>query len=361
MIGLVDFDLQQSTSTSLLVPNLEIMKLATYYQNDKNTFCRLIDLNETELSSYEKIYFFSETSEDIRIPEQFLRAHNVIYGGTAFTKGVYIPFKDDLIDFTIARPNIYKEFLKNKYQDGIKAKVISHVLDDAYYRMYAGDQRLPIPPIRRTKRIFIYDRDFLHGDWQEIIQQISERKPSSIVPIHPILCHTVTDFLKLRAEPKISRNSTIILDLNIPLDEIHYLLKKYKKIFLAEITPSSSICLSLGGSFNSSFQYFKDFIYKMNLLYSLWCHDIPIKLIYIKPELGYIDALSDLSQFTVNWTNSPTHNNKTLYDRMHFRAPKQTIENIKQQYELLLKFHPQSKILFLQNYDELKQRGYWRL
>ena len=46
MIGLVDFDLQTSTSTSLLIPNLEIMKLATYYKKEENTFCRLIGLNK---------------------------------------------------------------------------------------------------------------------------------------------------------------------------------------------------------------------------------------------------------------------------------------------------------------------------
>jgi len=44
MIGLVDFDFYSSTSTTKLIPNIEIMKLATYYKTEKNLFCRLIDL-----------------------------------------------------------------------------------------------------------------------------------------------------------------------------------------------------------------------------------------------------------------------------------------------------------------------------
>lgn len=87
------------------------MKLATYYRLEENTFCRLISLKEKELDSYEKIYFFSESAQPPVIPEAFLRANNVIYGGTGFTNN-YIPFENQLIDYTIPKPSIYKEFLK---------------------------------------------------------------------------------------------------------------------------------------------------------------------------------------------------------------------------------------------------------
>ena len=68
MIGLVDYDLQTSTSTSLLIPNLEIMKLATYYRIEENHFCRLLTLEEQELGSYDKIYFFSELAKHPTVP-----------------------------------------------------------------------------------------------------------------------------------------------------------------------------------------------------------------------------------------------------------------------------------------------------
>ena len=61
MIGLLDYDWCSSKSTTSLIPNLEIMKLATYYKIEENKYCRLLDLNEESLDSYNKIYFFSES------------------------------------------------------------------------------------------------------------------------------------------------------------------------------------------------------------------------------------------------------------------------------------------------------------
>ena len=138
MIGLVDYDFYSSTSVTKLIPNIEIMKLATYYKAEKNTFCRLIDLGEEELTIYDKIYFFSESEKPIEVHSAFKKADNIIFGGTSFTKQ-YLPFEDEIIDYTIPRPIIYKEILKKKYADGIKSNIISHTLDDSYYRMFAGN------------------------------------------------------------------------------------------------------------------------------------------------------------------------------------------------------------------------------
>ena len=115
MIGLVDLQLQSWDKLQLCPPNLEIMKLATYYQTEENKFCRLINLDEKEFGGYEKVYIFSESKQFITVPEAFKRAPNVVYGGTAFTNGKYVPFENDLIDYTLARPYIYKNFLKEKY------------------------------------------------------------------------------------------------------------------------------------------------------------------------------------------------------------------------------------------------------
>lgn len=106
MIGLVDLNFQTAEST-LPPPNLEIMKLAEYYKREENMFCRIINLDETELSGYERIYVFSENDGCITVPEAFRRASNIIYGGSAFTNKIYVPFENELIDYTIPRANIY--------------------------------------------------------------------------------------------------------------------------------------------------------------------------------------------------------------------------------------------------------------
>ena len=360
MIGLVDYDWLQSSKTKILVPNLEIMKLATYYRREENTFCRLLDLNDNDLSVYEKIYFFSEADEPPQIPQNFLSAKNVIYGGTAFTKGEYIPFTNAIIDYTIANPFIYKEFLKQKYQDGIKAKVISHVLDDSYYRMFAGAEKLPIPPIVSKKRLFLYDRNIFANGWSNIIDEISARKPSQIIPIHPAICKKISDYFTFR-EKKFCRTAEIILDINIPLEETWYMLKKYKKMFLADLTESSAVYLILGDSFPSSFQYFNDFIYKLNLLYSFWSAGIPIKIKYKAPDIGYQNPLINLEQLIENWACGETKNLKSINDRIHFRINKDKQKIIQEEKDLLIKFYPSAKDLFMQNFNDLKSRGRWNI
>ncbi len=359
MIGLVDYDIQNFSTSKFIVPNLEIMKLATYYKTEENLFCRLLSLKEEDLSGYEKIYFLSESHEVPQVPEQFLRSPVVEYGGTAFTNGKYLPFKNSLIDFTLPRPAIYKEYLKGKYDDGIKAKVIANVLDSSYYRCYAGDERLPIPPVLSNKKVILYDRDFFYPNWREILQEISQRKPSSIVRIHPIICKKLSDFFEIRNYPKLARSNNIIFDLDIPLNEVYYMVNKYKNYLKADITPYSNVYIQLGGNFATNFQYFKDFIYKMNLLYCLWSTDIPIKILYEPPFIGYKNPLANLSIRVERWADVTRKDNfpLTLNDRLNTKKKNPAID----EQNLLLKFYPTAKDLFNQSHESIIKGGRWRI
>ena len=359
MIGLVDYDLQTSASTNLTPPNIEIMKLARYYRVEENVFCRLINLDEEELTSYDKIYFFSESEIPIMVPDNFKKVSNVIYGGIAFTEN-YKPFENSIIDFTTPSPNIYKDFLKKKYFEGIQSKVIEHILDDSYYRNYAGTERLPIPPIHSKKPVYLYDKDFFYPDWKETLTEIAARKPTSIIRIHPIICKKITDYFEVRNQPKFCRENVIYLELDIPLSEVNYLLQKYYKLLLADITPSSNIFITLGGTFQTTFQYYKDYIYKINLLYALWSKKIPIKIKYIIPKIWATNPIQHLSLLTEKWTCGKTKEDKTLTDRMTFKDKKK-ISIERQERNLLLKFFPEARDLFDQNYTELAKRGIWRL
>lgn len=361
MIGLVDYDLQTTKNSELVPPNLEIMKLATYYRGEENTFCRLVGLEETELSCYDKIYFFSEADEMPKIPYPFLRTDNVLFGGTAFTNGKYVPFKNDIIDFTIPRPAIYKEFLKDKYRDGIKTKVIEHILDDSYYRLYAGDSKLPIPPVKKGKRFFIYDSEFFYPDWEATIKKIIERSPSSINFIHPIVCHTLAQYFALRQQPKIARTNKIILDTNIPLDDVNYMLNKYKNLFLADIFPTSNICIPLGGSYLSTLQYYIDLKYKLNLLFSFWSKGIEMKISYVKPKLGFTNPIQELELLIEKWTYSKSKAEKSINKRIRKPKKKDDIVIEARQRDRFLQFHPNCKDLFDQTYNKLSQGGYWHL
>ena len=356
MIGLLDLDLQTSTSIFLCPPNLEIMKLATYYRYEENLFCNLISLSDTVLEGYETIYCFSEAYQP-KIPDILKKQSNVIYGGTGFTNGVYKPFENEIIDYTLPKTWIYKNFLKQKYDDGIKTKVINSILDSTYYRCYAGNNKLPMPPIYPRKKLYIYDTEFFKEGWEDIIQQADDRKVSGIHFIHPIFCKTLTQYFKLREYTKVMRSNIIILDTNIPLIDVSYMLRKYKNYFLADITTSSNVFLPLGGTLQTNLQYYNDLIYKLNLLYSFWAQGIPMKFKYIPPTIGVSTNIANLLTEITHWSQLK-HMEHTINDKIIRKTFKSAAEEEK---AILLKFHPEAKDLFTQSYADLSKRGVWRI
>ena len=358
MIGLVDLMLQSWQKPTLCPPNLEIMKLATYYQQEENTFCRLINLDETELGGYETIYVFSESREFVTVPEAFKRAPNVIYGGTAFTNGKYIPFENKLIDYTLAKPRIYANFLKEKYEAGLIEKEINHFLDNSYYRWHAGKETLP--SVQKRHRVYIYDIDFFQEGWHDIIDKILDRNPSSINFIHPAHYTKISDFLEVRENMLIARGNDAYLDLNIPLSETPALMKHYKNRLLAVINPSAQVYLSLGGSFHYKTEYFKDIMYKLNLLYVFWSCKIPMKIKYEEPAIGCYDPFKNLSKLIATWTQRGTCQSKTILDRIPKDKGLTDVRPEREEIRLLLARYPSAETLFRQTVETTQKGGLWK-
>ena len=112
--------------------------------------------------------------------------------------------------------------------------------------------------------------------------------------------------------------------------------------------------LPLGGTLKSNELYYKDFIYKMNLLYSFWSKNIPIKIKYIQPSKGTYNPLEKISQKVENWANlsTPVKKKNTLMDR---------IKKEMEEYDNLIKLHSSAADLFNQSFDDLKERRLWRI
>ena len=360
MIGLVDLQLQSWDKSQLCPPNLEIMKLATYYQTEENKFCRLINLDETEFSGYEKIYVFSESKDFITVPEALRRAPNVIYGGTAFTNGVYVPFENKLIDYTLARPRIYTAFLKDKRAAGLPDKEIERILDNSYYRWHAGTEVLPLPPVQKRKRLYVYDTDFFQEGWHNIMNKIIERKPTSIYFIHPMKYRKISDFLEVRENALVAKTRDAILDLNIPLKETPILMKHYKNRLLAVINQSSQVFITLGGSFHYQSDYLKDIIYKLNLLYVFWSCNIPLKIKYEEPTLGCYNPISDISKLISTWSQGETCNYKSIIDRIPKDKKLTEVRPEREQVRKILERYPSSETLFRQTTETAKKGGFWK-
>lgn len=358
IIGLVDYDLlTKTTQTKLYIPNLEIMKAATYYRKEEGQFCRLVSLEEKTLDSYDKIFFFSE-QDKINVPANFRRAKNVVFGGSCFTRNhLYTPFENEIIDYTIPRTFLYKDFLNDQYSKGIRTKDINAFLDNAYYRMYAGKNKLPYPVVQKRKKVFIFDRQFFYPDWKEILTELADRSPCGIYRIHPITCSTLTQFFELRNFPKFGRVNEIILDLNIPLSELRVLFSKFEERFLADINDSSNVFFPFGGSRDGKCAYFQDLEYTLNLLYSFWAKGILLKLKYNQTGLGIYNPIEELFLLAENWASlsTPAKKRTTLKSRMKKGSAEM------EQYNEFITYLPHSKDLFEQTFDDLKQRRFWRV
>ena len=157
----------------------------------------------------------------------------------------------------------------------------------------------------------------------------------------------------MRNMNKIARTNKIILDINVPVEEIPYLFKEYKNLFLADITKNNFVYLKIGGTFKTNFQYYKDLIYKLNLLYYFWSYNIPIKIKYYEPHIGANCNIINLLQAIDKWARG-TNKKVSINDRI---KKKPAYEEEK----LLLKFYPFAADLFKQNYDDLSKRGFWKL
>lgn len=364
MIGLLDYDWcsNSSTSTNRLIPNIEVMKLSSYYKIEEQQFCRMLTLEENDLTTYDKIFFVSEMTSQPKIPQNFLRTHNVFYCGSSFTNGKYVPFENEIIDYTLPRPAIYKDFLKLKYDEGIKYNVINHVLDDTYYRIYAGNKKLPMPAIIPNKRVWLYDNDFFYDDWEEIITKISERKPSSIIRLHPIRCTTLTQYFSIRKYSKLSRENSIILDINIPLEDVNYMFKKYKTLFLADIAAASNVYLPIIGTQTTKLQYVRDIIYKLNLLYCFWSQGIYIKLKYEPPIIGVTNPFETFTGMLESWSNTVASTPKRRDMTINDKIPKKKKNNfLQEEKDLIIKEYPTFNTLCNQSFNELKKEGRWRV
>ncbi len=356
MIGLYDYDIRASSSR-LLLPNLEIMKLYNYYKVEENKFTRFIDpLDTTE--DYDLIYFFSEQYQSPEIPSVIKKNKNVIYGGTALTNGEYQPFKNELIDYTLPSTGIYKNFLSEQYHNGLQTKVLQKFLDSTYYRAYAGENRLPIVPVHRNKPLYLYDTNFFFTDWQDIMDEIIGRGPSAIYTIHPIKCTTFTEYFEIRKRTKISRTNQIILDINIPREEIPYMLNKYKHLLLADISISAPIFIQIGGNRLSRFAYYSDLIEKLNLLYAFWAAGIAIKVYYQEPKLGYINPIASLSPIIAQWSHTSCKT-RSIDDKIILKTKKNYPPLLEKKE--LLHYYPWAADLFEQTSGDLMKRRYWKL
>lgn len=103
-IGLIDYD--AFSSPSRFFPNLEIMKLSSFFKKDKN-IVKLI-LNFSNLDRYSKFYLRKNIGDD-DYPSSLIIDNRCEYGGLAFTRNSYVPL-DEEIEKSVPDFQIYEKY-----------------------------------------------------------------------------------------------------------------------------------------------------------------------------------------------------------------------------------------------------------
>jgi hypothetical protein len=90
-IGLLDQDLLLRPGH--FCPNLEIMKLSTYYKNQKEIVRLILDARTTD--QYREV-IIRKDKIDNSYPDTLFGKQNISFGGLAFTNNKYKPMPDEM-------------------------------------------------------------------------------------------------------------------------------------------------------------------------------------------------------------------------------------------------------------------------
>lgn len=352
MIAIVDYDFS-SAKRGLPPPSLAAMKTSAYLKTEQDDMVYLIT-DISGLANYNEVYFFSDKPVE-ELPKEIFLLNNI------YLYGKYLEPVPQIIEHMTPDITLYHDIV----QDRLVKKITStnralQFLDSIYYQAYGSNgERLPLPPSPRRRRFYIYDEDFLgYENCWDIFKEIEERTPSGIYTINPIQCHTLKQFFTLREDyEKVSRSNKIILDFFVPLHHFDVYFSKYKLKLLGEITKNSEVYIYLGKNYSARAYgevfYLKNLFYCLNLIFSYWSRNIPIKAEMYMHE----DAVNPYKDFFTNlrlWTNNPDLDMK-LGDYF-------TSKKLKEKLETFLKENHEFEVFFNKSKNELiNTRGIWRI
>ena len=352
MIGFIDYELLLS-KRGLPPPSLAAMKMAAYLKSKENV--QIIVLNNLEtIDNFEKVYFFSDLVID-KLPKEIFQYPNVEMYGLHLSP---IPLlAEHMIPDTTIYNNIVQERVNDKHTSTNRAL---QFLDSIYYKCYdENGKRLPLPPSDKRKRFYIYDNDFLEipNSWS-ILEEITERQPSGIYMTQPIQCHTVKQFFTLREDyEKVSRNNKVILDYFVPLHHFETYFGKYKLKLLGEITKTADVCVYLGKNYgNNTYSetfYIKNIFYCLNLIYSYYSRNIPIKAEIYYP-VDCTNPFEDVYNAIRLWVNSKDYD-MTMAQSFGTKKLQERMQELINKNASFAPFFDKTKN------DLIQTRGIWRI
>ena len=352
MIGLYDADL---FSAQKPIPNLEVMKLAAYYVQEKRQVCRLLTPYEKNLDIYDIVYCCSEFSNNI--PRHFWDgARQIKCVGPALNGGKYVPFDDPAIDLKKPKTAIYKEFLRQR-REASSVKEIEKFLTSAYYRMYAGDLELPSPKTYGIKPLYVYDTDVTVHRWKEIFKEMETREhaPSTVYFLHPIRCKDVDD-LVYATKMRMNSKNKILIDFQ---DEDEDFFANYGETIKELLQTQRRLIYLPFDTVNchSPKEEFEEMERKLSLLYHFWAHGIPLSLYYENDGIYCSDTYAKVFASICHWSESSVFRNGSTLPWS--RRITEVSPDMKKMAREIIFTYPRAGELFNYSYRGLKEGREW--
>lgn len=180
-IGFYDHDIFLKPKSLLF--NLELMKIARYFNNKKENVTLIQNLKD--IDNFEKVFIFRDIPKKNINPSNlkdaklnqiiFFPDKNIEYYGLIYNGGVYIPMKEEYEKQT-PLIQIYAPYLKEKIKSGeLTILQVQKLMDAHFLRLRAGDYELPLENLERKSRLFIYDREIEKvNNWEEKLKYARE-------------------------------------------------------------------------------------------------------------------------------------------------------------------------------------------
>ena len=203
--------------------------------------------------------------------------------------------------------------------------------------------------------------DYEPKTWCIGVYESTKGEPYAEVVYQDSIVRTTVDEAKKLMEEyeKVSRSNKIILDYYVPLHQFDAYFSKYKLKLLGEITKESNVCVYIGKPYGAQafgeVFYIRNMVYCLNLLFSYYSRNIPIKVEIYEPPLGYQNPFEELYIGIREWANNKNWD-------ITLRASLTRIKRRKEQLNQLLEKHR----IFNQFLDESKnsvknKRGIWTI
>ena len=230
-IGIIDQD-AFSIPIKDFIPNLEVMKISSYYKKNKNIVSLLLNLEDNE--RYSKLFLRKDNPKSDYYSSLILDKR-CSYGGLSFTNGIYAPL-EDTIENSIPDISIYDNFFKRNFIGSAAIEKQKRILLNSNFIRLSTDNincNENFKNYLQTKshtRVYVYDTNILNiKDSIEVLDSFPFGFYQKVYLIHPIKITSIEEAERLCSKKWYAPQEQIIFSKDLSNKEFKELCKVSKR------------------------------------------------------------------------------------------------------------------------------------